>query len=217
MNLKTFELKGVLREEKGKRATKETRKEESIPCVLYGAELNDNIHFTVTEKDVKNLIYTPEVYLVKLAVAEKTYDAVIQEMQFHPVTDKLIHIDFLLVEENIPVKMDVPVKTSGNCEGVLAGGVLITYRRYLKIKALINDMPEKIELDTTKLNIGDKLKVKDLSFENLTLLDAPSETVIGVKSARAAKMMGASEPEDDEEATEEGEGTEEGAEAEKEG
>jgi len=150
--------------------------------VLYGGE--KNVHFAVNEKQFKNLIFTHDVYLVKLDVDGEKFDAFIKDIQFHPVSDHIIHVDFAQVSVGKKVTLELPIQLTGNAAGILAGGKLRQRRRKLKVKGLVEHMPEHLEIDISSLEIGDSLKVGDIAYENLEVLDAPRAMVAGVVSSR---------------------------------
>lgn len=183
--MKSFALNGTLRKELGKKATKAVRANGNIPCILYG---NGNViaTFEVTNNDVRKLVYTPEIFVVELTIDGKSYKAIMQELQFHPVKDTILHIDFLEVTENKPVVVKVPVVSCGHAEGVKAGGKLIQNVRRLKVKAIYTNIPETLQVNVESLGLNKSIQVKDLSFENLQLLDNPENVVLTVKPTRAA-------------------------------
>ena len=183
--MQVFELKGEIRTDVGKKATKALRVNEKVPCVLYGG--GENVHFAVTESNLRKLIYTQHVYLVKLHLDGQVHDAVMREIQFHPVSDKVLHIDFYRTFEDKPVVLEVPVKTVGFAEGVQAGGKLILTTRKLKVKALPKDIPDELTFNVEKLSVGKSIKVKDASFENIEIVNAKSAVIIQVKLTRAAR------------------------------
>ena len=183
--MKSFKLSGEARQNLGKKATKEVRRSETIPCVLYGGA--ENTHFTVTESDVRKLIYSPEVFIVDLAVGKVNTKAVMKELQFHPVSDKVLHIDFLEVSDNKPIVVELPVKLTGLAEGVRAGGKLSLEMRKLKVKGLYSDLPENITLDVTNLGLGKSIQVGKLSFDKFELLNTKNAVVAQVKLTRAAR------------------------------
>lgn len=185
--MQVFELKGELRTDLGKKATKVLREENKVPCVLYGGK--ENVHFSVVEKDLSKLIYTPLVYLVKVTVDGNSYDAVMREIQFHPVTDRILHIDFYQISAEKPVIMEVPVKLNGFAEGVQAGGKLVQVIRKLKVKALPANLPGEVELDVTTLGLGKSIKVKELSFDNFEVVNAKEVVIAQVKVTRASKSV----------------------------
>lgn len=183
--MQVFNLKGEVRSDLGKKATKAVRNEEKVPCVLYGGEAN--VHFAVKDRDLKKLLYTPNVYLVNLDLDGKSYDAVMRDIQFHPVTDKVLHIDFYQTAEDKPVVIEVPVKTTGHAAGVQAGGKLAIITRKLKVKALPKDMPDEVVVDVTSLGVGKAIKVQDIHVEGVELMNAKSVVVAQVKLTRAAR------------------------------
>lgn len=183
--MQTFELKGEERSDLGKKATIAVRSEQKVPCVLYGGE--ENVHFSVVEKDLAKLLYTPNVYTVKLDVNGKVYDAVLRDIQFHPVTDRVLHIDFYQIFDNKIVVVEIPVKVKGFAEGVQAGGKLTQVARKLKVKALPANLPSEVTLDVTTLGLGKSIKVKDLSFENFEIVNAKEVVIVQIKLTRAAR------------------------------
>jgi large subunit ribosomal protein L25 len=200
--MKTLEIKGALRHDLGKKKSNDLRKQGLIPCVMYGGE--KNLHFSVHENQFKKLVYTPDVFLVKLELDGQAFEAVMQEVQFHPVTDKIIHIDFVQVAQDRKVTVNLPIRLTGNSVGILAGGKLRQRRYYLKVNGLIKDMPDRLEIDLTKLDIGDSLKISDLFYDNLEILDPQRAMVVGVVSSRLiSKGLREAEPEEGEEVAEE--------------
>ncbi len=183
--MQVFELKGELRNDLGKKATKVLRVEKRIPCVLYGGK--ENVHFSVVEKDLSKLLYTPNVYIVHIDIAGNIYNAVLREVQFHPVTDRVLHIDFYQIFEDKPVVMEVPVKLKGFAEGVQAGGKLVLIMRKLKVKTVPANMPGELELDVTSLGLGKSIKVKDLDFQDFEIVNAKDVVIAQVKLTRAAR------------------------------
>ena len=190
--MKTIDINGSLRAEIGKKATRELRKNNGVPCVLYGIEKDANgnpvaTHFTVTNDGLRNLVYTPHIYSVNLTIDGKTVTAIMKDIQFHPVTDKILHIDFLQIDDVNPIVMEVPVKLEGLAEGVKAGGKLALQVRKLKVKALYTQIPERLVVDVTNLGLGKTIKVGELSYEGLQLLNAKEAVVCAVKLTRAAR------------------------------
>jgi large subunit ribosomal protein L25 len=183
--MKTFELKGTVRAELGKKATKANRAGDNVPCVLYG--MGENVHFTATASDLRKLLYTPEVYVVNLDVDGKKCKALMKALQFHPVSDKVLHIDFLEVSENKPVIVEIPVKLQGLAEGVKAGGKLALQMRKLKVKGLYTDFPEAITLDVANLGLGKTIQVGAVTVDKLEILNAKNAVVAQVKLTRAAR------------------------------
>ena len=183
--MQVFDLKGEVRNDLGKKATKAVRYAEKVPCVLYGGEAN--VHFAVLDKDLKKLLYTPNVYLVNLDLDGKSYGAVMRDIQFHPVKDNILHVDFYQIDEAKPIVMEVPVQLEGLAEGVKAGGKLALQMRKIKVKALYNVIPEKLIVNVSHLGLGKTVKVGELSFEGLELISAKEAVVCAVKLTRAAR------------------------------
>lgn len=208
--MKKFSIKVQKRTELGKKSSKQLRADEQVPCVMYGGE--ENIHFYAHANEFRKLVYTDQVYVVELDVDGKAFNAVLKEIQFHPVTDAILHMDFVQVFDDKPTIVTLPVKLVGSSEGILAGGKLRLRRRVLKVKGLVKDVPEVLEVDITNLDIGDVTKVGDLNYDNLELLDPSQSMVVGIVSSRlAAKGM---EIGDDEVVAEGEEGETEGGETE---
>jgi large subunit ribosomal protein L25 len=180
--MKQVSLSGSLRESVGKKDAKKHRKEGNIPCVMYGGE--KQIHFVASDKAFRKLIFTPEVYLFSIDIAGTTYNTIIQDIQYHPVTDNILHVDFLEIHPDKPVLIGVPVKIIGTAPGVLKGGKLVLKTRKLKIKGLMEHLPDFIDVSIDPLDIGDSIKVKDLKQENITFEDSPNTMIVGVQTAR---------------------------------
>ena len=190
--MKSIEIKGSVRTEIGKKATRELRNNNGVPCVLYGVKKDENglpvaTHFFVPVEGLRNLVYTPNIYLVNLDIDGTVVTAIMKDIQFHPVKDNILHVDFLQVEENKPIVMEVPVQLEGLAEGVRAGGKLALQIRKLKVKALYNAIPERLVIDVTPLGLGKTIKVGELSYEGLELLNAKDAVVCAVKLTRAAR------------------------------
>jgi large subunit ribosomal protein L25 len=183
--MKTIEIKGSFRTELGKKSSRQIRKTGNVPCVIYGKE--KNIHFHAHENSFKNLVYTPEAHMVKLSIEDKVYNAVLKDMQFHPVSDKILHADFVEIFENKPVVINIPIKVTGDSIGVMAGGKLSIKRRTLKVKGLATDLPESLPIDITELNIHESFKVGDLSFDKIELLDPKKSMVLTIATSRVAQ------------------------------
>ncbi len=182
--MKTIEIKGSFRTELGKKSSKELRKEGNVPCVIYGKE--KNIHFQAPELSFKNLVYTPDAHLVKLSLDNKEYKVVLKDMQFHPVNDKILHADFVEIYDDKPVVIGIPIRVSGDSVGILAGGKLSIKKRNLKVKGLPKDLPEFLPIDITELKIHESVKVGDLSFDKVELLDAKKLMVLTIATSRVA-------------------------------
>lgn len=182
--MKTVSMSGSLRESVGKKDAKKNRREGRVPCVLYGGK--EQIQFSMEEKLFVKILFTAEVYMLKLSIDGKVYDAVMQDIQYHPVTDKVLHADFLEILPGKKVTIAIPVKVEGVAPGVLKGGRLTRKLRKIKIKGLIEDLPDFVTVNVGELNIGDSIKVKDVINDKLEFLDLPSSVIITVKTARGA-------------------------------
>src|SRR5690554_2106569 len=185
--MKTFELKGEVRNDFGKKASRTYRREGLIPCVVYGGHDEENLNFVVKQGDERNLIYTPEVFLVNLDLGKNKMLAMVKELQFHPVREDVLHIDFLHVFEDKPVVIEIFVRLKGLAAGVRSGGKLSLDIRKLRVKALPANLPENLEVDVTKLELGKSIQVGDLSFEGLEILNAKNAVVCRVQLTRAAR------------------------------
>jgi large subunit ribosomal protein L25 len=206
--MKSITINGSQRESVGKKATKALRNAGQVPCVLYGGD--KSVHFSAHELTFSKLVYTPNAHTVVITLDNgETYDAVLQDIQFHPVTDKILHIDFYQLFENKEIALNIPVTLVGNSRGVKNGGVLRRNNRKLRIKALPANLPDFIEIDISPLKIGDKVAIEDLKTDKYTFLHSDNTVVCQIKTARAAIV----EDEDEEE----GEEGVEGAEAKAEG
>lgn len=183
--MKVIALKGEERDGLGKSANKKVRNAGKVPCVIYGK--GDNVHFTVYQADFKNLVYTPNTYLVKIEVGSTAKLAKVQEVQYHPVSEDIIHADFLEVDAENPISIHVPVKIIGNSPGVIAGGKLQLKIKKLLVSGLIANLPEFIEVSIDSLEIGKSVKVADISVENMTLLDSENNSIVSCIVTRAAK------------------------------
>ncbi|HEX2967886.1 MAG TPA: 50S ribosomal protein L25/general stress protein Ctc [Bacteroidales bacterium] len=183
--MKTIEIKGSFRNELGKKSSKQIRRQGGVPCVIYGKD--GNTHFSAEELSFKNLVYTHEAHLVKILIDNQEFNAVLKDIQFHPVSDKIQHVDFIQISEDKPVIINIPVTVKGTSAGVLAGGKLVIKKRNLKVKGLPKDLPEFLPIDITDLKIHQSVKVGDLSFEKIELLDLKKDMVVGVATSRVAQ------------------------------
>ncbi|MEO6882759.1 MAG: 50S ribosomal protein L25/general stress protein Ctc [Bacteroidia bacterium] len=181
--MKSVSISGSPRVDVGKKDAKALRNEGRVPCVIYGG--TEQVHFSVIEKDFKNLVYSPDVHSVKLDVDGKKFEAIMQEVQFHKIKEQILHVDFLQVLPGKPVVMNLPVKTKGNAAGVKAGGKLNTKLRSLKVRGLVQDVPDDITLDVESLELNQAIRVADIKIKGLELLDAPNVTVVSVQITRA--------------------------------
>ena len=183
--MKSITINGSTRKVLGKKSTKELRKQEMVPCVLYGE--GEPVHFSAKELDFSKLVYTPNAHTVKIILEKKELDAILQDIQFHPLSDKILHVDFYQLRENKEVSMEIPVKTEGSAPGVLiSGGVLILNQRKLKVKALPKNLPDFITADISKLELGDKLYSSQLKDEKYEFLHPDNTVVCQVKVARTS-------------------------------
>ena len=209
--MKSITINGSKRESVGKSSSKALRNAGQIPCVLYGGE--GPIHFSAPELAFSKLVYTSNAYTVVIALGEKEqFSAIMQDIQFHPVTDKILHIDFYQLFEDKQISIDIPVKLNGNAIGVRLGGNLQRNKRKLRVKALPTNLPDSIEINISELNIGDKVYITELSNENYEFLHPDNTVVCQVRRARAAMALAT----EDEEGEEGEETSEEGAESTKE-
>ena len=182
--MKSITLKGLERESVGKVSTNALRNADRVPCVVYGGE--NPIHFSVDAKDLNALVYTPDALIVDLELSGKKIKATLQDLQFHPVSDNVLHVDFVELFENKPVTMKVPVKITGHSVGVRAGGVLAVNSRKLAVRALPANLPDFIEVDITSLKIGDKAIIRSLQKENYKIMAPDTAIVAYIKSSRNA-------------------------------
>jgi len=183
--MKTIEIKGSLRAELGKKSSKEIRKAGNVPCVIY--KKDQNIHFFAHENSFRNLIYTPDAHIVTLNLDGEEHKVVLQDIQFHPVSDKIIHIDFMEIADNKPLVISIPIKITGDSEGVKAGGKLRIKKRHLKVRGFANDIPEELVIDITDVKIHHSIKVGDLSFDKIELIDPKITTVLSVATSRVVQ------------------------------
>lgn len=182
--MKHFVLKGQVREVGNKAVIKEYRKQGLVPCNVYGAGI-ENILFTVTEKDLKGLTDTPASYIVDLELSNgQKFNAVIHELQYHPVKDNCLHADFLAVNEEKPISIMVPITITGHAVGVRAGGKFFKLVRELKVSALMKDLPDELVINIDKLQIGKRIVAGDLKYENVNVVSPKGTIICTVKSSR---------------------------------
>lgn len=182
--MKTVSMSGSPRENVGKKDARDLRRNGFIPCVLYGGK--EQIAFSAAELSFRDIIYTPDACLIDLEVKGKKYNAILQDAQFHPVTGKIVHCDFLEIFPDKAVKIDIPIRITGNSPGVIKGGKLITKLRKLKVKGLMDALPDTIEVNISRLNISDSVKVGELTVEDIEFLDPANAVVVIVKMTRGA-------------------------------
>ena len=183
--METIKISGVKRNAFGKKESKLIRKEGLVPCTIYGR--GETIHVSVDARSLKPLIYTPQSYLVEFDIDGQKEVGVMREVQYHPVNDTILHIDFYHVIPGKPIAIDVPVRLSGSSEGVKQGGKLILSKRKLRISATMENLPDELVVDVTTLGLGKSIFVGDLKYDNSTLLTPATTAVCAVKMTRAAR------------------------------
>ena len=194
--MKEISIKGTTRTATGKKASREIRKSNGVPCNLYGEAKDEKglpvaLSFTTTNDELRNLIYSPDIYSVNLNIDGKECKAVLKEIQFHPVKDNVLHVDFYEITDQKPIVMEVPIKLVGLAEGVKAGGRLAASVRKLKVKSIYTNIPERLEIDVTNLGLGKTIKVGELHFEGLELITSKEVVVCQVKMTRGARAAAA--------------------------
>ena len=199
--MKSITINGSKRESVGKKATKALRNAGQVPCVLYGGD--QLVHFSAAELAFSKLLYTPNAHTVVIALGDTSYNAVLQDIQFHPVTENILHIDFYQLFDDKEIAMDIPVVLTGNSVGVRAGGVLRRNRRKLRIKALPTNLPDNIVVDISKLKIGNKVYVSELENDGFKFLHTDNTVVCQIKQSRVSVDI---EDDEDEEGAEGAEG-----------
>ena len=191
--MKSITINGSQRESVGKVATKALRNAGKVPCVLYGGD--KPVHFSAEEKAFKNLVYTPNVYTAAIELDGQTFAAILQDIQFHPVTDKILHVDFYQLHDDKAVTMNIPVKLKGTSPGVLNGGSLRFTNRKLRVKAVPANLPDFIEADISKLKIGSKLYITELFNDDYTFMHPDNTVVVQVRTSRNAVVASEEEEE----------------------
>lgn len=194
--MKEIELKGTKRTETGKKATKLLRKEGLVPCNVYGEKKGENglpeaLSFAVSMRDLRKIVYTPHIYVVNLVIDGESHTAVMKELQFHPVTDQVLHVDFYEVNDQKPISIGIPVKLNGLAQGVRDGGRINLSIRKINVTAPYQVIPEHLDIDVTSLQLGKSIKVGDLSFEGLELATPADVIVCSVKATRASRSAAA--------------------------
>jgi large subunit ribosomal protein L25 len=184
--MKTIAISGSPRENVGKRDAKELRYEGKVPAVLYGGK--EQQHFAVVIADLRDVIYTPDVNFVEIDVNGTKTKAIVKDTQYHPLTDVLMHIDFLQLFDEKEIVMEIPVKLTGTSPGVKMGGKLIQKLRKLRVKALPADMPQNVEVSIEKLEVGSLVRVRDLKGEKYVITNTPEDTIVSVAMSRALKQ-----------------------------
>ena len=199
--MKSITIKGSKRESVGKVATKALRNAGMVPCVIYGGKTP--IHFSAEEKAFKNLVYTPNVYTASIDVDGQKIAAILQDIQFHPVSEKILHVDFYQLFDDKEITMNIPVQLEGTSPGVLNGGSLRFTNRKLRVKALPANLPDFVSANISKLKIGNKLFVTSLATKDYTFMHPDNTVVVQVRTSRNATIMVEDDDEETEEATEE--------------
>lgn len=185
--MKSIELKGTARtiaarSSEQSRALKAIRKNGEVPCVMYGGEKNYN--FTMVEKDLNKIVYTPHIYIIDLIIDGEKKNAILKDIQFQPVKDTILHVDFYEIDESKPIIMNVPVELAGLAPGVQAGGKMQHQMRRLKVRALYTAIPEKLTINVSKMGLGKAVKVGELSFDGLELVNPKDAVVCSIKATR---------------------------------
>jgi large subunit ribosomal protein L25 len=187
--MQSIKLSAKKREEFGKKSSKAVRRAERIPAVVYGQ--GEPVNFSLEVADIKPLIYTPASYIVELDIEGRHETAVLREVQFHPVKEEILHMDFYRVTATKPVTIDIPVRITGNSEGVKMGGKLVQNKRKLSVSGLLQHLPDELVVDITELGIGKTIFVGDLKYDNLRLLNPASTAVCAIRVTRAAAAAAA--------------------------
>lgn len=193
--MKEISVTGQKRSGLGKKASKLLRKEGLVPCNIYGEEKDEkglpvSLPFTVSEAELRKVVYTPDIYVVNINIDGKNHTSILKELQFHPVTDKLLHVDFYEVNEQKPITIGIPVKLTGLAQGVRDGGRMNLSIRKINVTAKYKDIPECLDIDVTNLNIGKSIKVGDLHFDGIELATSKEVVVCSIKATRKSIASG---------------------------
>ena len=193
--MKHFQLNGQIREKGNKAVIKAFRRQGLVPCNLYGADIKDNILFTVDAKELKALTDTPKAYIVDLVLdgAKKAQTAVLHELQWHPVTDACLHVDFLAVDDKKPIAISVPLVIEGHAKGVQQGGKFYQNARSLRVSALMKNLPDEVTVDITSLGLDKRIKAGDIEMKNVTVVSDKDTIICGVKTTRNVTAAAAEE------------------------
>jgi len=195
--MKSITIQGTKRESVGKKSTKALRDAELVPCVVYGG--TEPLNVSAEERAFKGLVYTPEAHTVSIEIDGQVIPAVLQDIQFHPITDRILHVDFYQLADDKPVVMEVPVRITGRSKGVVAGGVLRQSFRKLKVKAIPANLPDEVVVDVTPLRIGNKLYIGGIKTEGYSFMHPDNAVVVAVKMSRNAMKGGAAAQDDEDE------------------
>lgn len=184
--MKTIQLNGSSRSETGKAAMKKIRRAGSVPAVIYGQ--GEPVSVSVDFQGLQKVLYSPESFIVNLDIDGKNVDAIIRDAQFHPVNDRVLHVDFLRVTDSQPVEVELPIKLVGTSKGVLGGGRLVPMLRKMKVKGMINSLPDRVEVDITNLEMGKTIRVGEVSIEGLNITSPASSGIAIIEIPRAVKQ-----------------------------
>ena len=185
--MNSVSLSGSLRENVGKKDAKALRRNGQVPCVIYGNNI-EQVKFFTDARSFKKILYTPETLIIDFEINGKVYHTILQDIQYHPVTDEVLHADFLDVNEENPITVTLPVRTQGTCPGVMRGGRMNMNLSKLKVRGFVNDLPDNIMIDVTKLQMNQAIKVKDLDLEKITILVPANTIVVDVRAPRNAAV-----------------------------
>ena len=191
IKMNTISLEAQPRTEVGKKATKALRKAKLVPCVLYGGE--KNLTFTVPELQFSPIVFTPNFNVIDLTVEGATYKSVLKDIQFHPVTDQILHVDLMELVDDRKITVDIPLKFEGLALGVRNGGKLMVQLRKMRVKAFPKDLLPELVVDVTDLELGRSVKVGSISFDNIELMNNPNLPIVSVEIPRALKSAEAEE------------------------
>lgn len=189
--MKTVSMSGSPRESVGKKDAKRHRAEGRVPCVIYGGE--EQIHFVTDEKAFLKIIHSPETFFIKMSIDKKDYDCVLKDIQYHPVSDSILHADFIEFKNDKPITLPIPVKFTGTAPGVIKGGKLVTKFRKLPVIALPGDMPEAIVVDISKLDIAQKVLISEIPQEKFRILERQERYVVTINATRQSTTVGPGE------------------------
>jgi len=184
--MKSIAISGSPRENVGKRDAKELRYQSMVPAVLYGGPTQT--HFAVSAADLKPVVYTPVVHFIDLEIAGVKSQAIIKDLQFHPLTEQILHVDFLLLDPKKPITIEIPIRLTGSSPGVKSGGKLVQKLRKLRVKALPNDHLDNIDVSIEPLEVGKSVRVSEIKVPKLTILNAPEDTIVSVTTSRALRQ-----------------------------
>ncbi len=189
--MKTIEINGSLRTETGKKVAKQYRKNGQVPAIIYGGDVN--ISIVLVKTDLKPIVYTPIVHIVNITVEGKTYETILKDIQFHPVSDEILHVDFLHIFDDKKVTVALPVVLTGQSEAAKQGGKVLLVTRKLRAFGFPQELPETLEVDTTNLGLGKTIMLSDLSFDKVQLVDLKSTVVASAQLTRAARGTAAAD------------------------